>query len=35
VWGGLGTIAVTAAVAARVPALRRLPPLPALRPDAG
>jgi MFS family permease len=33
VWGGLGTILVTATVARAVPALRRLPPLHTLRPD--
>lgn len=34
VWGGLGTIAVTAAVARAVPALRKLPALHTLKPDA-
>lgn len=33
VWGGLGTIAVTALVARLVPALRRLPPLDTLKPS--
>lgn len=33
VWGGLGTIAVTAAIARAVPQLRRLPPLHTLRPE--
>ena len=33
VWGGLGTIAVTVAVARAVPPLRRLPPLHRLRPE--
>ncbi len=33
VWGGVGTIAVTLAIAAAVPALRRLTPLHTLRPD--
>jgi MFS family permease len=33
VWGGLGTLAVTAAVARAVPALGRLPPLHTLRPE--
>jgi MFS family permease len=33
VWGGLGTVAVAAAVARTVPALRRLPALHTLRPD--
>ena len=33
VWGGLGTIAVTALIARKVPALRRLPPLATLRPE--
>ncbi len=33
VWGGLGTIAVTAAITRIVPALRRLPALHTLRPD--
>ena len=33
VWGGLGTLAVTAAVARAVPPLRRLPPLHHLRPE--
>ena len=33
VWGGLGTIAVTAAVARTVPTLRKLPALHTLRPD--
>jgi MFS family permease len=34
VWGGLGTIAVTAAIARAVPPLRRLPPLHLLKPEA-
>ena len=34
VWGGLGTVAVAATVARAVPALRRLPALHTLRPDA-
>ena len=34
VWGGVGTLVVTAAVALAVPPLRRLPPLPTLRPAA-
>lgn len=34
VWGGLGTIAVTAAVARAVPPLRKLPPLHTLKPEA-
>ncbi|MBC7369912.1 MAG: MFS transporter, partial [Undibacterium sp.] len=34
VWGGLGTVAVAAVVARTVPALRRLPALHTLRPDA-
>jgi MFS family permease len=33
VWGGVGTIAVTLAIARAVPALRRLPALHTLRPD--
>jgi len=33
VWGGLGTLAVTALVARAVPALRRLPPLHTLQPE--
>ncbi len=33
VWGGIGTIAVAAFVAASLPALRRLPPLHTLKPD--
>jgi len=33
VWGGLGTLAVTALVARTVPALRRLPPLHTLQPE--
>ena len=33
VWGGIGTIAVAAVVAASLPALRRLPPLHTLKPD--
>lgn len=33
VWGGIGTIAVTAAIARAVPPLRRLPPLHTLKPD--
>jgi MFS family permease len=33
VWGGLGTVAVAAAIARTVPALRRLPALHTLRPD--
>lgn len=33
VWGGIGTIAVTAAVARAVPALRRLPALHTLKPE--
>ncbi len=33
VWGGVGTIAVTAAIARSVPALRQLPALHTLRPD--
>jgi MFS family permease len=32
-WGGVGTIAVTLAIAAAVPALRRLAPLHTLRPE--
>jgi hypothetical protein len=32
VWGGIGTIAVTALVARTLPTLRRLPPLAELRP---
>src|ERR1043165_10206180 len=34
VWGGIGTIAVTAAIARAVPPLRRLGPLHTLRPEA-
>lgn len=34
VWGGIGTLAVTAAIARAVPPLRRLPPLHTLRPEA-
>ena len=34
VWGGLGTMAVTAAIARAVPHLRRLPALHTLRPEA-
>jgi len=34
VWGGFGTVLVAAAVARSVPALRGLPPLHSLRPDA-
>jgi MFS family permease len=34
VWGGLGTIAVTGAIARSVPALRRLAPLHTLKPGA-
>ncbi|PAW66016.1 MAG: hypothetical protein B9S34_09190 [Opitutia bacterium Tous-C1TDCM] len=34
VWGGLGTLAVAAAIARAVPGLRRLPPLSDLRPEA-
>lgn len=33
VWGGIGTIAVTALVARTLPTLRRLPPLAELRPE--
>jgi hypothetical protein len=33
VWGGIGTIAVTALIARAVPGLRRLAPLHTLRPD--
>jgi hypothetical protein len=33
VWGGLGTIAITAVIARVVPPLRRLPALHTLRPD--
>lgn len=34
VWGGIGTMAVAAAVARGVPGLRRLPPLHTLKPEA-
>jgi MFS family permease len=34
VWGGIGTIVVTAAIARAMPPLRRLPPLHTLKPDA-
>jgi len=33
VWGGLGTIAVTGAIARAVPPLRRLGPLHTLQPE--
>ena len=33
VWGGIGTLAVTALIARAVPALRRLPPLHTLKPE--
>ena len=33
VWGGIGTLAVTAAIARAVPPLRRLPPLHTLKPE--
>jgi len=33
IWGGLGTIAVAAVVAKKVPALRRLPALHTLKPE--
>jgi len=33
VWGGIGTLAVTAAIARAIPPLRHLPPLHTLRPD--
>lgn len=33
VWGGIGTVAVTVAVARAVPGLRRLPPLHTLKPE--
>jgi MFS family permease len=33
VWGGIGTVAVTLAIARAVPPLRRLPPLQTLRPE--
>lgn len=34
VWGGVGTLAVTAAIAQAVPALRQLPPINTLKPEA-
>lgn len=33
VWGGIGTVAVTVAIARAVPPLRRLPALPTLKPE--